>query len=389
MNQRAFLLPLLSVLAIPATAQHITLFPPAGPVAPGATVLILGVNTSGTTLLADGRPPRVLRADGRLVSHSLIGCGSVGDLWGPGGVGYFQFRVPVSGRGAAGSFVVRFALPDGFGGEAIGVVRVDVAAASPTFPTIVMYPTKVSSNGASHWVDPATNEQWEIANTSAQGHTFTAGDTIDVLAPGGTVPLARLSLAGTTVVPRGVTRLPLPLATLPAGPYSVQTTWTDPAVGPTTVEHGVLVGAGPQVDLQLPDGPRVPLGGSIEARLVVDGPNHPLLGEPSQPFAAAMCLLPGTTPLGAAQLPLVFDPVLLGSLATGAGGVLQNNLGATARVSVHCAHVGVPHRVVEGIVIRHPNLPGIAGLRLRFAAATFDLVGARFLASQPEWITFQ
>jgi hypothetical protein len=392
MNAHACFAPSWFVLASSACsllAQSITLVPPPGPVAPGATLVLAAINTSGSTLLSDGSPMRLLLGDGELASDALVGCGGVGEVWGPGGTGNFSFFVPASGRGSAGSFVLRLGLRSLAGGEAVGVARIDVGAPTPAFPAIHMLPAGVRRNGTSHWVNPAEAEQWEIASTGAQPHTFGAGDTVDVLLPGGIVPQARLQLAGITVASGGAARIALPLGGLPDGPWSVRATWSDPAAGLRVVEHGIVVGSEPLVDLQLPDGHRVPAGGGIAARLVVDGITFPTPGEPPQPFAAGLCLLPGSTPLGAVQVPLAFDPVLSGSLANGLGGVLQNHIGMTAVVQVFCAHRTWPYRVVEGIALRHPNVPAVAGLRLRMAAATFDFTRARFLASQPEWVTFQ
>ena len=234
---------------------------------------------------------------------------------------------------------------------------------------------------------------WELANTGSADHTFPGG-TLDLFTPGGTTPVATLGLAGITVPAGGVTRIALPLSGLTPGPYTVKVEWIDPGTGVTTrASHGIEASPSAYVDLHFPGGKLVPLNGSIPARITISGlcPPFTSFGQPLGPlpsYALALGILPGSTQIGSAVVPLVMDPFVRASVLHGLHGFLQNYSGVTVPLTAYCAHQVDAFPAASGIVIQHPNLLAVSGLRLRAAVLALDSKGT-FAASQPEEITFQ
>ena len=225
-------------------------------------------------------------------------------------------------------------------------------------------------------------------------HTFAAG-SLELFTPGGTTPVASFGLAGRTVPANGVTRIPLPLSGLPAGPYTVKVRWVDPGTGAATeVSHGIEASVGPVVDLHFPGGKLVPVGGSLPIRATMSGfyPPFSPLGTPQGPlpmYFLALGFRPGSTLFpGGVVIPLRPDSLVRASLSGGLFGTLTNNVGGSTPLTAFCAHrvQGYPQAI--GIQLRHPNDPAVAGLELRAALLVVDAQGTAG-ASQPELVIFE
>jgi hypothetical protein len=230
-------------------------------------------------------------------------------------------------------------------------------------------------------------ERLPFANTAQVGRTVSV--LLSVYAPGGATPVGTTLLTSLPVPAQGVIQMPLPLQGVPPGPHTVEASWTDPGTGTALlVRHGIQLSAEPIADLHLPAGKVIPLGGSIPARLIVNRPGS--VTTPTWIFALAVGFQPGGTTLpGGSIVPLVFDPLVAGSLADGIGGLLTGNVGMTATIGASCGHGVTTFPGASGITLAHPNVPGLPGVTLRVAAVAFEPMTGTVAASQPEEITLQ
>lgn len=355
------------LLAAPLAAQDVVLLQAAGPpVAPGATFSVLLQNQSDHLIpySSDDCVLRVLRTSGELVDTPAlpaVGCSPAGLLF-PLQVAEIVLQAP----NETGTFALLYP----FAGRA--VLGVDVGGGSAGAPQIVVHPADavhVETTHAHDFARPGATP-WGLANLGAADHAFGPGDRIEILAPGGSVPLSTQTLDALVARAGQVLQVELATLGLAPGPYTVRTTWSDPVAGPTTVTHGVRA-AGSGIDLHLPAGHVVPSGGSVRlAVAVADFAAAPV-------YAIALGVQPGSTPLpGGFAVPLALDGLALASLQ-GLGGFLVNHVGVVPAATGAFAD----------IQLVHPGLPSVAGLEVRAAAVSFD--GSAFGASQPELIRFE
>jgi hypothetical protein len=322
----------------------------------------------------------LMQLTGDLIAPQIFGCGSVSWYPAPGQPIVLVYTVPVSGPGSSGSLVLLCPYASG------AAARIDVVAPAASFPDIHTYPTRLPHGPGGHHIGPpfAAGNDWEFANTAAVPHTITP--IIDVLAPGGSVPLA--STAAALVVPaNSVARTTLPLAGLPAGPYTVRVQWFDPGLGATTtVSHGIEVSSGfSSVDLYFPGGKRIPVGGSTPASFTMQGS-----GSTTWSYLFCVGVLPGSTQLPDGHLvPLVPDPLVAACLQDGVGGLVSGYAGSTTVQFTWCAHGIQPWAIGAGVSIAHPNGPGVSGLTAHAAVVGFDPATQAWAASQPEELTLQ
>jgi len=377
------LMALILILAAGARGQ-IILQPPAGPVQPGVPFTVTLTNNSSTCI--DTMVTNVLtllQPTGELVAPELVGCGPVSFCLSNGQVASLSYTTPATGPGSSGSFVLM--CPYGSG----AAVRLDVGVPSVSFPAIHTYPTAIPHGPGGHQVAyPATaGSEWEFANTTNQAQLISP--TILIFTPGGAVPVAFTTFSSLFVPANGVTRVSLPLAGIPSGPYTVETIWVDPAMGSSaTVKHGIQLGSGVMVDLHLPGGHVLVPGGTIEARIALNEAGF--FTTPTWSFALAVGFLPGSTPLpGGVIVPLVPDLLVMASISDGVGGLITGNVGLTTTQSVYCAQSSTSYPVATGIQITHPGPPSLGGLTVRLGALAIEPLTGQIAASQPEEITFQ
>ncbi len=265
--------------------------------------------------------------------------------------------------------------------------RLVVQSATPGAQEVCFYPNGIWLAQTAHHIDFQRPEfsTWEFANAGDAAHAFGAGDRIRVFAPGSTVALADMSLAGIEVRAGGVTEVELPVVGLLPGPYTVEATFTDASAGPVVTRSGVQP-RGARVDLHMYGGKRLAPGQRIEMGLGVT--DYPPAGV--EPFYFLMVgLQPGASPLpGGLELPLLLsDPVVGFSLSTGLGGLL---VGYTGTVS-NSNPFGNPFFAggVDGVYLTGPRIPGLSGIVLRVSALTLDPRLTTWGASQPEEIVLQ
>jgi hypothetical protein len=323
----------------------------------------------------------LLQSTGDLITPTLVGCGPV-SFCSFGAPISVQFTPPASGPGSNGSFVL---LCPYAGGAA---ARLDVLAPGAGFTDIHAFPAALPHGPGGHHVDvPGGGAEWVLANTATVAHTVSV--TIDVFAPGGTVPVA--SATQLLIVPAGgLVQATLPLAGLPLGPYTVETRWFDPGTqSNVTVRHGIETATATSLDLHYPAGKVIPLGGSLPARFAV----RDVTGwwvSPTWSYLFCIGVLPGTTPLpGGAIFPLVPDVVVIASITDGIGGLITGFAGQTISEGVYCAHSFNWWATASGISIAHPNVPGLSGLGGRTAVVAYDPAGQVWAASQPEDVVLQ
>lgn len=353
------------------TAQPVRLQLPTTPVQPGVpfTVTVLGSFTS-----TDGPQLFLLRPTGELIAPFVWGWGPAGGAAGP--ITHFLFTAPATGDGSAGSFVLWFPA-----GSNSAVARLDVGTAS-VIATTHLFPMWVASSHAT--------DMFCLTNTGAAQQVLRSG-RIDLFAPGGTVSLAGIDLTGYVIDAGGVRFIPLPLAGLPREPMVVRATWVDSAGISRNATHGVQAQVYPPVepDLQLPGGRDIARGGAIPVRIVCT----PSASAAARFYAIVLGAAPGTTLLPSGQhLPVAIgDPFVLASLSNGLG-IIDNGVGTTRSESVRWGHSVRTVHIAEGR-IRHPNIPGVLGLRLRaagFVLADFGVYGRNaWMASQSEDLTLR
>jgi hypothetical protein len=373
------------VLIVSAVSAQMTLTVPAAPVSPGVpfTVTLIdngpacGFDLLVTNLLT------LMQPTGEVIAPELVGCGPVSICSSSGQPHLLQYTVPASGPGSSGSFVLLCPYASG------AAARLDVVAPSAAFPDIHTYPAQMPHGVGAHHIETsfAGNNDWEFANTAAVPRSI--APTIDILAPGGSVPIVSASV--TLLVPAGgVVRTTLPLTGLPAGPYTVSVQWFDPGLGAaTTVRHGIELSSITSLDLHLPGGKLIPVGGSIPARFAVRDLSS-FWTVPTWSYLFCVGILPGSTPLpGGALVPLVPDVVVIASITDGIGGLLTNNVGVTSPQGAYCAHAVTTWATAAGISIAHPNVPGVSGFTAHVAAVAFEPGSQVWAASQPEDVTLQ
>jgi len=375
----------LALLALAASsgASQTTLQVPSTPVTPGVPFPV--VLTNNTSICIDVQTTNVLtllQPGGELIAPALVGCGPTASCLANGAKTTLNYTTPTTGPGSSGSFVLL--CPYGSGAAA----RIDVGAASPGFPDIHAYPTRIPHGPGGHHIafPPGAGSEWEFANTAGVARVISPN--VRIYTPGGSVPVASTSYPSLTVPAGGVARVSLPLARLAAGPYTVQADWIDPGTsGPVSVRHGIDLSAAAGVDLHLPGGPVVPLKGALSARIAVP---RPFYRTPAPwPYVVAIGYQPGTTTFpGGAIAPLALDPLVVASVLNGVGGLLTNNVGNTTAGAIYCAHRNTYFPVATGIGIGHPG-PALSGLRLRVGAIAIDPGNSAVMASQPEEITLQ
>ena len=382
MHCRAMLaLALLALLAPRGTLQT-TLQVPSTPVTPGVPFTVVLVNN--TSICIDVSLTNVLtllQPGGELIAPALVGCGPVASCLMNGAKANLTYTAPATGPGSSGSFVLL--CPHGSGAAA----RLDVGTPSAGFPDIHAFPTAIPNGPGGHRIAlPPAGSEWEFANTASQPRIISP--TLRIFTPGGSVPVASTSFPSLAVPAAGVARVSLPLAGLPAGPYTVQADWIDPgAPGPVSVRHGIQLSTGTIADLHLPGGPFLPRNGAISARIAVNRPSA--IPPVPWPYVLAVGYQPGTTPFpGGVIVPLALDPLVVLSVVNGVNGLLTANAGTMSSASVYCAHSLTYFPVATGIGIAHPG-PVLSGLRLRVGAVAIDPGSTAFAASQPEEITLQ
>lgn len=332
----------------------------------------------------------LMQPDGEVVFPELVGCGWLTGYLPTGASATLTWTVPASGPGSAGSFLLL--CPYGSGAAA----RLDVGAPSAGYPDIHAYPTAMpfgvgpsmalpNGRGAHHLgLPPHAGSEWEFSNTAAVARVISP--TIRIFAPGGTTPATVASFPNLTVPAGGVARVALPLAGLPAGPWTVEAGWFDPGLGgPHAVRHGLGISGIPAVDLHFPGGRTLAPGGTIPARF---GVNQASAGpSPPWPYALLVGFQPGSTPLpGGALVPLVADALVSASFTNGLGGLLTGNLGATVPAFVFCWQSGWYFPVAGGIGLTHPGVASVSGAVVRVAVVALDPVTAAYASSQPEEI---
>jgi hypothetical protein len=354
------------------SAQIITL--PPGPFAAGQGIFV-GVfnNTAGVLGVPCGTNQPMLalqHPEGAIIKYpNTTDCFTAFPV-GTSLIGFIA--IPASGPGSNGSFVLR-----SFG----AAVRLDVGTPSASFSAIHTYPANPLWRFYAHvWNPVAGAVDWAFANTGSTNHVFGAADVMRVFSPGGTVPLVTTSLAGVTVPARLETVMTLSLPGLPAGPYTVETTWLDPATNVvTTQRHGIQ--AFSAADLNLPGGHVIPSGGVLPAEL-----NLVSFPVPSTPlYAFCVGIAPGSTPVpGVSAVPLMLDAAVTASLADGIGGLIVNHVGAT----VPWGSGSEGAYTASGIGVTHPG-PAFSGITVRCAAIAFEPVSGQFGASQGEDLLIQ
>jgi hypothetical protein len=358
-------------LSLPVTAQIITI--PPGPFAPGSAVPVtLFNNTPNDLYFPCGSPFILQQSDGGVIVYP-----SSADClfpFPPGTTWQSQFGVPATGPGSlSGSYVFR---------SHFAAVRMDVGAASPSFTALHFYPDHASYRFGAHAASPGFAMNWQVANTGTSPHTFGAGDQVRIFAPGGSVPLATASLAGTTVAAKLTASGLLPLAGLVPGPYTVEVTWLDSGTNTvTSVRHGIqTTGTG---DLQLPGGHVIPTGGVLPVNLTLCGITPGL----SPAYAFCIGVAPGSTPIpGAGSIPLVLDAAVMASLANGIGGLLVANVGIATQQS---SGFGAGDCYgATGIGVTHPGV-AFSGVVVRGAAIFYEPTVGQFGVTQGEDLVVQ
>ena len=363
--------------------QFLTL--PAGPVAPGST--ISGNYHNNTAAIAshpmNNSPVSLLHHDGELITPRFhVNQGTLWLVTYPGVSEWFQFTAPSSGPGSSGSFVLLY----GWTPAAVG--RLDVGVVSPAFPSIHAFSPTVHLGFGTHAVTFGSPAFWSVGNTSGAPFTFGAADTVQVFAPGGATPLASQSIAGISVAPGAVAAVPIPIAGLVPGPYTIAISWNDPVAGPLVRRFGIHEAA--YADLYVPSGKVLPFGGSVSMFT-----NGLVLGGGPLSFAVIADMSSGSTGLPTGQfIPLVLDPVAQACLTSSLFGLLVNGQGtATALPSTcygYCAPGGrgpfITRYVTPTTTLFHPNVPGLTGLVVRVATLLFDFTGGRWVATQGEEI---
>lgn len=377
-----FALGLLTLVAGWAPAQ-VSLQIPISPVQPGVPFTVVLTNNTGTCIdVATTNVLTLLQPGGELISPVLVGCGPVGTCLINGGKANLSYTPPSTGPGSSGSFVLLCPQSSG------AAVRLNVGSMSSGFPDIHAYPTAIAYGPGGHHVafPPASGAIWDFANTASTARTIAT--TLRVFRPGGSTAVASIGLNSLRIPANGVTRVPLPLIGLGAGPYTVEADWLDPGTNATvTARHGLEISSGTGVDLHFPGGRYIARKSSINARIAVPWPS-PRAPSP-WPYVLAVGYQPGTTPLpGGAILPLAIDPLVVASVVNGIGGLLSGNVGTTSSTSVYCAHSVSYYPTATGIRIAHPG-PILSGLRLRVGAIAISPGNNAIVASQPEEITLQ
>jgi hypothetical protein len=320
----------------------------------------------------------LLTPDGELASPRYLSCNDAIFGFGHGATLNASGAFPNPPAMPAGSYVLFFTHGAG------AVARYDFGGTSPGFPDIHVFPSAILNGFTSHAFDPWSGTAvWSIGNVSSVPFTFSAGDTLRVLAATGGAPVAVFPLAGLIIQPGKVMGITLP--TLPPAPYLVEVTWTDPSAGSQLRRIGVRDHQ--QVDLHFPRGRNVPIGGNIEA---IVGLQYAFIpgATPAPTYALAIGLSSASTVLpGGVLLPLAIDPLVLASLTDGIGGLLQNNTGVPP--SVYVPFCPADRFMSPSILLNHPNIPALSGVVLRVAAAAYDPVSGAWGASQVAEISLQ
>jgi hypothetical protein len=368
--------------AAPLLSQFLTV--PPGPAAPGSTIAATYHNN--TALVAshplNSSPVSLLSDEGELIAPRLLS--NQGITWMstyPGSVETFVFTTPATGPGSSGSFVLLYP----WAPAAVG--RLDVATPSATFASIHPFPPSVHLGFGTHAVAFGTSASWAVGNTSPLSFAFGAADQVQVFAPGGSVALASQSLAGVVVPPGAVVPVPLPLANLTPGPYTVAMSWTDPSSGFVVRRFGIH--EAPYADLYLPSGKFLPFGGSIDLFTNCD-----FLAPSGFPlsFIQLADVSSGTSALPGGQLiPIVPDFVSIACITSSLSGLLVNGQGGTFTLPAvcygYCGPMGGPlpaRYLTPTTTLLHPNVGGLGGLVVRLATLLYDLPGSRFVATQGE-----
>ena len=371
-----------SILLLVAVAHsQTTIQVPPAPVTPGVPFTVVLTNNTGICIdILAGNVLTLLQPGGELIAPELVGCGPVAFCLTGGQSTNLTYAVPTSGPGSSGSYLLL--CPYGSGAAA----RLDVVGASPGFPDIHTYPPAMPHGPGAHQYAPPPSQgpEWEFANTANLPRVISP--SLSIYTPGGSIPVATLSFPALTIPAGGVTRVGLPLAGLALGPYTVEASWNDPAIGPTTGRHGIQISSATALDLHFPGGRVLAPGGSIPARIAVNQPGF--FSAPTWSYALAVGFLPGSTALpGGTIVPLVPDALVLASLANGIGGLLTGHVGTTTSQGVYCAHGITSYPVATGMVLAHPGPPALLGLTLRVAVFALDPATGTLAASQPEEIT--
>jgi len=369
------------VLALPIAASAQVLTMPPMPVTPGPGFFVPVFNDLPNGFSYYDSPFAMLDVSGELVHPETSISSDVPTTMSPGQTKSSWFSIPVAAQIPPGSYVFIYPHPL----DAGAATRVDVVSADPLFPSIHTFPPFPQAGYGSHTLDPSGpfTDHWKIANTSSAAHTFAVGDELRIFTPGGTTALVTVSLAGLTVPPEKIVPISLPLATLGAGVYTVETAWIDPAVGPVVRRTGVRHYDG-SANLVLPAGKVVPTGGSLPARLMA-------IGTPAPPVYMLLGSVgPGSIQLqNGVELPLSVDSVFIASVTSGLFGVLQNHAGALGFGPYPCGGcVAYPYASTDLAVV-HPNVPVASGITIRIAGVVYEPVAGTWQATQGEEVRFE
>jgi hypothetical protein len=360
------------VLGSIAAGQQIYLRP--GPVSPGTTIPINLINDTNHSIWSPcWQYVWMQHADGGVVLFPGLASDCLWELE-PGWQAAAWFQVPATGPGSNGSWVVRWNDV---------VARLDVGTPSPSFPAIHSNPAGISRRFGGHSTrSESWSMDWEVSNTGTAPHTFGAADVIRIFSPGGTVPLVTISLAGVTTREHRALKASLPISGLAPGPYTVETTWLDPATNAiTSSRHGIQFAGG--VDVQLPGGHVIPMGGELPVALNLSG------FDSGGVVVYVFCLgiAPGSTYVpGAGFVPLVMDPLVAASVADGIGGLLIANIGEADPTPYPLDPAGTYTAV--GLGVTHPGV-AFSGSIVRAAAVGFDPIARTFGVSQGEDLLIQ
>lgn len=358
------------------TAQILTV--PQTPIAPGGQLPITVYNNGSSPMALSFY---VLTGTGDLVAPRLPGCADGNPALSPGQSHSTYLVVPATGPGSSGTHLLYFLDSSGL---TSAVARFHVGSITASFPSIHAFP-QLTYPFQMHRVSFGypTTTPWAIANSGASTVTFGGSDRIEIVPPGG-APAVIQSLAGLSVAPGAVAAVTLPIAGLAPGPYSARTVWQDPVQGQLVMTTGVR--EGPNVEMHLPTGRVLPVGGSLTAFLNVSYPN-PVVTTAPVTYAFCAGLTSGTFALpGGKLIPLVNEPVVIYSVTNSLFGLLVNNVGVATDVSSpNCG----ARFTTNDITVLHPNLPAYAGTEVHVAAVAFSYALGTFTPSQGATIVVQ
>ena len=347
----------------------------AQPALAGSLVTAVLNNGSGQVLTWIGNPLHLLTGTGELAQGVPFGSDLAFAL-SPGGTFNFSFMLPSTGPGSDGSFLLRFS--GGLGGSAIA--RLDVGTPDPLFPPLHAYPARYPSRFQGHGVDFAgpQADEWELANSSAFGFSYSVGDRIDIVVPGGSSPLASFDLSGMSIAARSTLRIPLPLTGLAPVTYTVRSFFSG-----SSTTHGIQ--NDPRIDLNLPAGRNMPIGGALPVQLHL---SDFTAGLPQ--YALIVSFQPGffIAPDGTAVPVDPSDPLVPVSVLTGLGGLIVNGVGTALPFIAPPLPFYTGNSVADGVSMNHPG-PMFSGFTIRFCGIGFDPMTGAFGASQPEEVILQ